>query len=407
MSYRVFIRDQPIEAGFGLGTTFLTSCGQTFFISLFVPALVVALPLTEGQFGTVYGAGTLIGAAVLPVIAALYDTTPLAVYTRWVFRGLGLAALVMALTVHPAMLVLAVTGLRLTGPGLITHIAHTTMAKGFEKRRGVALGISSLGYAVGEALLPPLVALLLVWIPWQAIWGVIAALYLTVLPWGATLLIRRARFETFVASDLKASGNPSRARGHLRRALRTMAAERRFWWLVPGQSLIPMLMTAVFLYQAPIALSKGWSLPFMASLFTVFAAVRAVTTLVVGKRIDRVGALSIAPWVPLPAAMALGLLAWVDVPLVGVGGFALIGLTFGGASGVFTAMWAEIYGADQLGAIKGVTGSIAVFSSAAGPVLAGLLMEAGVGFPALLTGFAFALGLASLSAGIGGHVRLR
>lgn len=394
------MREQPVEAGFGFGATFFTSSGQTFFISLFVPSLVIALPLTEGQFGTVYGMGTLIGAAILPFIAARYDTTPLASYTRWVLWGMGGAALLMACTFHPLMLMLAVTGLRLTGPGLITHIAHTTMAKGFEKRRGVALGISALGYAGGEALLPPLVAALLLWFSWQSIWAAIAVLYLFFLPWAATALIRRARFETFVARDFNSASTPP-ARGHLRRSFRTMSAERRFWWLLPTQMLIPMLMTAVFLYQAPIALSKGWSLSYMASLFTAFAICRAGTTLVAGRRIDRVGALSMAPWVPLPAAAALGLLAWIDTPLIGLVAFCLIGLTFGAASSAFTAMWAEIYGNEQLGAIKGMTGSLAVFSSAAGPVIAGLLLEAGVGFPAMLTGFAIALGLASVSAVIG------
>ncbi len=395
------MREQPVEAGFGFGATFFTSCGQTFFISLFVPSLVVALPLTEGQFGTVYGTGTLIGAALLPFIAAHYDTTPLALYTRRVLRGLGLAALLMALTVHPIMLVLAVIGLRLTGPGLVTHIANTTMAKGFEKRRGVALGISSLGYAGGEALLPPVVALLLLWVPWQTLWFAIAALYLVVLPWGFSALIRRARFETFVASDFDGASATPPPQGHLRRSFRTMAGERRFWWLLPVQMLIPMLMTAVFLYQAPIATSKGWSLPYMASLFTVFAVFRAGTSLVAGKRIDQVGALSLVPWVSIPAAAALGLLAWIDAPPVGMLCFGLIGLTFGAASSVFTAMWAEIYGSAQLGAIKGMTGSLAVFSSAAGPVLAGLLLEAGVGFPVMLTAFAIALGLGSVAAAIG------
>lgn len=401
MSYRSFIREQPVEASFGFGATFFTSSGQTFFISLFVPALVSELPLTEGQFGTVYGLGTLIGATLLPFIAANYDTTPLSAYTRRVLWGMGVAALIMAVTVHPIMLVLAVTGLRLTGPGLITHIAQTTMAKGFEKRRGVALGISSLGYAAGEALLPPLVALLLLWVPWQAIWICIAALYLLVLPRLAEELIRRARFESFVASDFVGQSSTTPTRGHLRRSFKTMAREPRFWWLLPAQMLLPMLMTAVFLYQAPIAASKDWSLSYMASLFTVFAVVRAAMTLVFGKRIDQVGALSLIPWVALPAAVSLVLLAWIATPAIGIVCFALIGLTFGAGSSVFTAMWAEIYGSEQLGAIKGMTGSLAVFSSAAGPVLAGVLLELGVGFPALLTGFAIALGLVSVSAAIG------
>jgi len=401
------MREQPVETIFGFGATFFTSCGQTFFISLFVPYLVVALPLTEGQFGTVYGIGTLIGAAMLPFIAARYDTTPLAAYTRWVLRGLGLAALLMALTVHPIMLVLAVTGLRLTGPGLITHVAHTTMAKGFEKRRGVALGTSSLGYAGGEALLPPLVAGLLLWVPWQSIWAAIAVLYLVVLPRGFTALIKRARFETFVAPDFGSVASHPVSRGHLRRSGKTMTGDRRFWWMLPTQMLVPMLMTAVFLYQAPIALSKGWSLSYMASLFTVFAVVRALTTLASGRRIDQVGALAMAPWVTVPAAIALVLLGWIDAPVIGVVGFALIGLTFGAGSSVFTAMWAEIYGTRELGAIKGMTGSLAVFSSAAGPMLAGALRQLGVGFPVMLSGFAIALGLASVAAVIGRRLPAR
>jgi len=126
---RRFISQQPAEAIFGLGATLSTSCGQTFFISLFVPYFLAALPITAGEFGSLYGIGTLLGALALPFIAAKYDSTPLAIYTRRVFGGTGSAALLLALTVHPVMLIIAISGLRLTGPGLIPHVANTTMAK--------------------------------------------------------------------------------------------------------------------------------------------------------------------------------------------------------------------------------------------------------------------------------------
>ena len=128
MGYRRFIGEQPAEALFGVGASFSSSCGQTFFISIFVPYFVSALPITAGEFGSLYGIGTLLGALALPFIAAKYDSTPLAIYTRRVFWGLGCAALLLALTDHPVMLVLAISGLRLTGPGLVTHVANTTMA---------------------------------------------------------------------------------------------------------------------------------------------------------------------------------------------------------------------------------------------------------------------------------------
>lgn len=396
MAYPKFIREQPIEAAFGFGTTLCTSFGQTFFISLFVPALVAALPISVGGFGTIYAAGTLLGAVLLPFIAAHYDTTPLAVYTRRVFWGLGAASLLLAATVHPLMLVLAVAGLRLGAPGLTTHIATTTMAKGFAKRRGVALGFSSLGFPTGEAILPPLTAALLLFVDWRFIWVGIALLYLLALPAGATWLINRARFATFVAPDFKSS-KPSGLR-NLVSAFRVMTTDRRFWWLIPVQMLLPMLMTATFLYQAPIAESKGWSTAFMASLFTIFAISKATTSLFAGQRIDRNGAVRLVGWVAMPAALGFIILALSNHPAAAVLFFGLAGLTGGSAGNVLTSIWAEIYGTEQLGAIKGLTNSLAVIASAIGPAIAGLLIQFNVGFPAMLVGFGIATAIGAICA---------
>lgn len=396
MGYPRFIREQPIEATFGFGTTLCTSFGQTFFISLFVPALVAALPISVGSFGSVYATGTLIGAVLLPFIAAYYDTTPLAVYTRRVFWGLGAASLLLAVTVHPLMLVFAIAGLRLGAPGLTTHIATTTMAKGFAKRRGVALGFSSLGFPTGEAVLPPLTAALLIFVDWRTIWVGIAVLYFFALPAGATWLINRARFATFVAPDFEAA-KPSGLH-NLISAFRVMTTDRRFWWLLPVQMLLPMLMTATFLYQAPIAASKGWSTGFMASLFTVFALTKAITALISGQRIDRDGAIRLVGWIAMPAALGFIILALNNHPAAAVLFFALAGLTGGSAGNVLTAIWAEIYGTEQLGAIKGLTNSLAVIASAIGPAIAGLLIQLDVGFPAMLVGFGIATAIGAICA---------
>ncbi|GAB5562079.1 MAG: hypothetical protein SynsKO_37260 [Synoicihabitans sp.] len=385
-----------MEAAFGVGTTFSTSFGQTYFISLFVPALVAALPISEAEFGTLYGIGTLAGAMMLPFIAAHYDSTPLATYTRRVFYLLGISSLFFALTVHPMMLVAAVAGLRLSGPGLMTHVSNTTMAKGFEKRRGRALGLASLGYPLGEALLPPLAAMALLFIDWRVLWVPVAMLYLTALPWGVTWLVKRARFETFVAADY--ARIKAQRKGKLRSAWKLMSSDRRFWWIIPVQMLLPMLMTAVFLYQAPLAVSKGWSTTFMASLFSVFAVCKAGTSIWIGPRIDQHGALSLVGFIALPVSVGMAALALGSHPATAVIFFVLAGITGGSAGNVFSAVWAEMYGPRQLGAIKGLTGSLAVVCSAIGPVLAGSLLAAGVSFEQMLIGFALAFVFGSLGA---------
>lgn len=397
MSYRTFVREQPVESAFGVGTTLSTSFGQTYFISLFVPSLVASLPISEAEFGSLYGVGTLLGALLLPFIAAHYDSTPLATYTRRVFWAVGFSALLFALTVHPIMLVVAVAGLRLTGPGLMTHVSNTTMAKGFEKRRGRALGLSSLGYPIGEAILPPVAATLLLFVEWRVLWGLIAALYLFALPWGATWLVARARFESFVATDYDPTKNARK--GKLRRAWKLMRSDRRFWWILPTQMLLPMLMTAVFLYQAPLAVSKGWNTTFMASLFSLFALCKAATSIWVGPRIDQHGAISLVGFVAVPVTLGMALISISSHPAAAVGFFILAGITGGTAGNVFTSVWAEFYGPKQLGAIKGLTGSLAVVSSAIGPVIAGGLLGLGVRFDTMLASFAAAILVAAICAG--------
>ena len=52
------------------------------------------------------------------------------------------------------------------------------------------------------------------------------------------------------------------------------------------------------------------------------------------------------------------------------------GLYFTGLS----ALWAELYGAKHLGAIKSLTNAVMVFSSALGPALVGNLLAEGVVF---------------------------
>ena len=59
--------------------------------------------------------------------------------------------------------------------------------------------------------------------------------------------------------------------------------------------------------------------------------------------------------------------------------FVLAGINVGISHTAVSAMWAELYGVMHLGAIKSLASSISVFGSALGPVIAGVLMDNGVG----------------------------
>jgi MFS family permease len=64
---------------------------------------------------------------------------------------------------------------------------------------------------------------------------------------------------------------------------------------------------------------------------------------------------------------------------------AFVFMTLLGVSSAFTAalsgsLWPELYGSRHIGAIRSVAFALMVFSSAAGPGLVGVLIDAGVSF---------------------------
>jgi MFS family permease len=63
--------------------------------------------------------------------------------------------------VHPAMVFVALIGLRFGGQGLMSHISLSVMSRHFLRNRGKALSISSMGYPIDEMLLPLVFGLLL------------------------------------------------------------------------------------------------------------------------------------------------------------------------------------------------------------------------------------------------------
>jgi MFS family permease len=102
--------------------------------------------------------------------------------------ALLLAASCAAMALVPAAWLLVPTFflLRITGQGLLTHTAMRAMARAFRQDRGKALAVVALGFAAGEALLPPLSLALLPAFGWRGLWWIAAVVVLA----GAALALR-------------------------------------------------------------------------------------------------------------------------------------------------------------------------------------------------------------------------
>ena len=386
-----FLLENRHWLGFGFLLTFASAFGQTWFISLFAGDVKDRFGLTDGGWGLIYTAATLASAGLLFSRGGLADTVRPGRLAPLMALGFAVAGLAFAFAPGLWVLVLALVGLRFCGQGMFSHIAMTAMGRWFRARRGRAVSIANLGHSAGEATLPILAVLLLAVLGWQGAWIVVAAvLVLAVAP--ALAWLGRERVAQSAEAVQDAPGMDGR------HWTRTDALRH---WLFPA--LLPILLTpgfigtVVFFHQVHIAGVKGWTLAQMAPGYTVFAALSVAAALAAGWAADRFGPHRLLPILLLPTGLGVALLGPAETVPGWFGTLALVGLTQGISSSLWGAFLPAVYGTRHLGAVRALATTVMVVATAIGPGITGLLIDAGVDFPA--QGLAMGLWCLGLSAG--------
>jgi MFS family permease len=155
---------------FGFVFTFFSSIGQSFFIGLFNSNIREELNITHGEFGTIYGIATLCSSIALIWLGKKIDDLKLVNYSILVVFFLFFATLFFSFISGMIFLFFGIFFLRLSGQGLMAHIASTAISRYFEKRRGKALSYIWFGMSLGEFLLPVVIVYLLSFIYWRDLW---------------------------------------------------------------------------------------------------------------------------------------------------------------------------------------------------------------------------------------------
>ena len=395
MTYLRFARDNApfLSAGFLLA--FTSSYGQTVFIALFAGEIMAAFGLSDGTWGLVYTVATTASAVAMIQAGALADRIRIRTLGLFVTGGLVLACLGMAAVQGAITLALAIFALRFLGQGMISHLANLAMARWFVASRGKALSISSMGFAIGQAMLPLLFVWALAFTDWRVLWVVAAGMVVVVMPIVRRLL-RAERTPQSIAQDTETAGMDGR---HWTRT--DLLHHWLFWALVPLLIGPPAFGTALLFHQVHFAAQKGWALLDFVSLLPLLTVATVSATFAAGAALDRFGASRLLALYLLPFAAAFVVLSQVETLAGAAFGLVLFGLGSGMQATVPTAFWAEIYGTRHLGAIKAMATAIMVFGTAVGPGLTGAIIDAGVDFPqqmpVIAVYFLFAAALAALA----------
>lgn len=396
MTFTAFLRDNAPFLTAGALLTFLSSFGQTFFISVFAGEIRAEFGLSFGGWGAIYAAGTFASAGVMIWAGVLTDRFRARALGLWVAALLAVAALSMAAAQTVPMLILAVFLLRFAGQGMSGHIAQVAMARWYVGTRGRALSIASLGVSAGEALLPLTAVALMALFDWRLIFVGAAAVALAAMP-VLFRLLKLERTPQSIAAETSSVGLGAR---HWAR--RDLFGHGLFWLVLPSLLGPSAFGTAFFFHQVHFAEVKGISHAALVAMFPLFTLSGIASLFLSGWLIDRFGALRLMPFVLLP--MAAGFLVMWGAETIWLTGVAMMimGVTQGMNSTVPAAFWAEVYGTRHLGAIKSLATAIMVAGTGVGPVLTGSLIDAGLPFVDQMVGiaayFLLAAGLVALGA---------
>ena len=252
------------------------------------------------------------------------------------------------------------------GAGMSTHdvVTLSTIARCFQKRRGIMTGVVKVGTALGQVTIPPIVALLLVaygWRPTFMIMGFTGLILLLIAAWAIGVNASQVRSE----KDKVNSGfSFSEAR-----------KSRIFWLFCAIEFLfLPSLATVPF-HIVVHGMDLGLTATVAATLVSTMAAASIIARLAVGSLFDRVGGKWTFASCLIMLLASLIALIFIKTPNPLFAAMIVYGFAHGGLFTVVSPAVAEYFGVKAHGALFGSILFFGTISGSIAPIFAGYIFD--------------------------------
>jgi len=265
------------------------------------------------------------------------------------------------------------------GLGMSTHdvVTLSTVARWFDKRRGMMTGVVKTGTAAGQMAMPLIAAFLIAGWGWRTATltlGIGAAFFLLA---GALLMkVPAAHAATVPTVSTAPAGG-----------LKSIARNRVFWTLCAIQFLFLPALTTVPLHIPVHGMDLGMSAASAAALLSTIAGASVAGRLAIGAFADRIGGKRgfILCFLPLIVSL-LALFVVDDKPWMLFAIALFYGFGHGGLFTIVAPTIADYFGTRAVGAIFGAVVFFGTIGGAIGPILAGRIFDTtGSYMPAFMT----------------------
>jgi sugar phosphate permease len=350
-------------------------------LSVFIVPMSDTFGWTRTEFAGAASLGGLLAAFVAPLVGPVLDRRGARLILCLAVLGVGLSTMALSFTTSLLAFYLVFCFARMVWAGPYDLGLYSALNNWFVARRARANAIATLAQMSGLVAMPIIAQLAMHDGGWRQGWVAIGLTTLGVGFLPVWLLMVRRPEDLGLSPDgaivvSGAGGGVARAAAepHFSRAaaLRT----RAFWLLSLYTLLVYPVQAGVSLHQAPHLIERGLSPITAATVISTFSAMSAVASFAI---------------VFVPTRWPVRYVMSVTGFLMSVGTFGLIdvrsaeaaylsagifGLGLGGMFTLLPVVWADYFGRESYGAIRGVVLSLQVVAQALGPLASGILRDA-------------------------------
>lgn len=381
-------------------------------LSVFVVPMTEHFGWSRGLFSGALSLGGLFAVAISPFIGRLIDRYGAGIVVAAAAGLMGACAVGLSAISHAWMFyALYVPGRMLFASPLELGTA-TAVSNWFVRRRPLALAIFGATQGTGLAAMPPIAQAMISGWDWQTAWLSLGIFTISVGVIPSLFMVRRPE-DMGLEADPGPSLSPRSASGSLagtsvvrrprgdagaetnftvRDALRT----RAFWVLAVFSAFGFMAQGGVIVHQVPHYINEGLDPATSAVIASAFALSQVFGGFVWANSASRVPLRFLLAGAGLCVALGAVGTGASSTFVWGMLAAAALGIGIGGLHLLLRLAWADYYGRDYLGSIRGLTLPIQISGQAVGPVISGFMFDATGNYQAPFFIFGIGVALAAL-----------
>ena len=361
---------------------FASGPGQSHTFSVFNQLIADDLGVSLTDVSWAYGLATTAAAFLLPVMGRQVDTYGARKSLIFIVLGLGAACFFFGAVANMLWLVVGFGLLRFLGQGSMMLGSANLVAQWFTKKRGFAMSLMALGFAVSIAVHPKLGQWLIQTYDWRTAWFALGIMtWVMMLPVLLVIVFDKpSQLDMYPDNDRPVEGAPAPelTGPTLPEAIR----HRSFYLICLAWFGFSSLVTSLHYHQVNIfkfnEMDPGWA----TNSFIITSISMVVMMPLVGRGCDTFRTRYMLAAGLCVQSLALVLITFAtSVPMLVV--YAVIfGLNNAFTMTLFGYLWPRYFGRKHLGRIQGTGQMVAVIGASVGPIPVALAFD-NVGDPTM------------------------